>query len=258
MLFDWLKNRRRKALRKAGLPEGMTDVLPSCLWQYGALDAEQQARIDEDVAVLLAEKNWEGCGGLEMTDSIKLTIAAQMALVTLGFERQYFDSVLSILVYPDAFRQPDQHTRAGLVLERGSPRIGEAWHRGPVILSWSDVYESAEGPNEGRFLVGHEFAHQLDMLNGGDADGVPPMGSQQQAKRWISVLNEAWRRLRRDCRSRNDPLVDCYGATNRSEFFAVVSEAFFQTPQRIAWQEHELYEVLKEYYRVDPMTWASG
>ncbi|MCA9241770.1 MAG: zinc-dependent peptidase [Planctomycetales bacterium] len=258
MLLEWLKNRRRKALRQAGLPQALTDALPGCLWQYDALDAPLQDRIREDVAVLLAEKNWEGCGGLEMTEYIKLTIAAQVALVTLGFERQYFDSVLSILVYPDAFQQPDQQTRSGIVLERGSPRIGEAWHRGPVILSWSDVSESAAGPNQGRFLVAHEFAHQLDMLNNGDADGVPPMESDQQAKRWITVLNEAWRRLRRDCRTGSDPLVDSYGATNRSEFFAVVSEAFFQTPQRIAWQEHELYEAFKEYYRLDPMTWAAG
>lgn len=257
MLFSYFKKRRRRKQREAGLPDEMLELAQAGVWQFEYLTPGQQEKLLGDTAVFFAEKYWEGCGGHEMTDESRAVIAAQMAMVTLGLDREYFDSVLSVLVYPDAYVAQEKFTRAGgLVIERESTRLGEAWHRGPVILSWSDVVEAAEGPNEGRHIVAHEFSHQLDMLNGGNADGVPPMASKAQADRWLAVTRRAFRELRRGCRTRNDPMLDCYGASEPSEFFAVASEAFFQTPQHIAWRDHELYEVLRDYYRVDPLKWA--
>lgn len=257
MLFSWFARRRRKKIRRAGVPKELLPVLRENLWQFDFLTAQQQDKLEGDAAVLFAEKNWEGCGGQEMNDRVRISVAAHMALLTLGLRDQYFDRVLSVLLYPDAYRVPETVTRpGGVVVHRESTRLGEAWHRGPVVLSWADVLEAGQGPNCGRSIVAHEFAHQLDMLNGGHADGVPLIASAAQAERWIQVLDACHRRLRRECRGGGAPVLDCYGATNRSEFFSVASEAFFQTPEQIAWNERELYDVMSEYYGVEPLKWV--
>ncbi|TWT77314.1 Protein MtfA [Posidoniimonas polymericola] len=255
MLFSWLKKRSRRRLAKAGLSDELRALLPAAVWQYERLTEDEQRRLEASAAVFLHEKNWEGCGGLPMSDEIRLTIAAQMALFTLGLPGEYFDRVLSVLVYPDAYRVPDEHAAGGMVVGGESTRLGEAWHRGPVVLSWKQVKRAGESRYGGRSLVAHEFAHQLDMLNGRHADGVPPMPDNQSAEHWIETLDAALARLRRDCRRRMDPLMDCYGATDRSEFLAVASEVFFQWPARMAEREPELLAALRGYYRQDPLRW---
>lgn len=257
MLLSWLRSRRRRQRRAQGIPDHLLPEVRRYLWQYDRLSTDQQQKLLADAAVLMAEKNWEGCGGQSMDDHVRLAVSLQLALLTLGLGHEYFDSVLSILVYPDQYRVPERlHQGGGVVLERESVRLGEAWHRGPVILSYADVLEAGDGPNGGRSIVAHEFAHQLDMHNGGDTDGVPPLASREQADHWLSVTGASLRQLRRDCRTRSDPMVDCYGAGDPSEFFAVVSETFFQDPERIAWRDRPLYDVLVEYYRVEPLKWV--
>lgn len=256
MLFSWLKKRSRRRLAKAGLSDELRALLPAAVWQYERLEEGEQQRLEGLAAVFVHEKNWEGCGGLEMTDEIKLTIAAQMALVTLGLPGEYFDRVLSVLVYPDAYRVPDEQSAGGMVVGGESTRLGEAWHRGPVVLSWKQAQRAGESRYGGRSIVAHEFSHQLDMLNGRNADGVPPMPDNETAEHWVATLDAAHRRLRRDCRRGFDPLMDCYGATNRSEFLAVGSEVFFQWPARIAEREPELYAALRGYYGQDPLRWG--
>lgn len=259
MIFSWLKKRSRRRIAQEGLSDELLELLPAALWQYDSLEVEEQQRLRETAAVVFREKNWEGCGGLAMTDEIRLTIAAQIALVTLGFKEEYFDRVLSVLVYPDAYRAPEAHSPGGgVVVEHESARLGEAWYRGPVVLSWSDVQRAGEGRNMGRSLVAHEFAHQLDMLNGRSTDGVPPLNDSSEAERWVANLESALARLRHDCRRRSHPVMDCYGATDRSEFFAVASEVFFQMPQRLVEREPELYESMRAYYGQDPQRWGSG
>jgi Mlc titration factor MtfA (ptsG expression regulator) len=226
---------------------------------YRRLSHAEQAKLRDDMRILIAEKNWEGCGGLVLDDEIKVTIAAQIAMLVLGFSGQYFHKVQSILVYPDAFVVPGAMiTEGGVVLEGDSAREGEAWYRGPVILAWAEALAGGRGANAGHNLVFHEFAHQLDMLNGRHADGTPPLDSTEQERRWRTVINEHFRQLVHDCQSGRSTLLDSYGTTNRSEFFAVATETFFQRPRAMQRLHPDLYDIFRQFYRQDPAARPNG
>jgi Mlc titration factor MtfA (ptsG expression regulator) len=260
-VFGWFKNRSRKRIRKQSVPEVWNEVTERGLWQYKYLEPHEQRAVTEYAAIVVAEKNWEGCDGFEMSDHVKWTIAGQMALVTLGLPdtgagEEFFDAVLSVLVYPEEYRTKSVDTPGGgMVIEGEEVRLGEAWHRGPVILSWPDVRAAGRDRNRGRHLVAHEFAHQLDMLNGGDCDGVPPMQSDKQAQRWIAITDGEYQRLRYDCKHGNRTLLDCYGTEDKAEFFAVATEAFIQTPCQLAERHRKLFEAMCEYFGHDPRRW---
>jgi len=202
--------------------------------------------------VFIREKNWEGCGGLQMTDEVKVVVSAQAGLMVLGLNDLYFDHVLSILVYPDAYRVPGATMNsAGIIDEWGSARMGEAWWRGPVILSWRHSLEAARGEVDEN-LVCHEFAHQLDMMNGRFVDGTPPMESAEQAEEWERVMEEGYRQLSHNCRRGVPGIIRCYGMTNPGEFFAVSTEAFFAAPVALRAEYPDVYKVLKDFYKQDP------
>lgn len=252
-IFSWWKTRRRKKLLAEPFPETWLGWLTQ-LWFYPRLSSAQQESVRRVTRVMVAEKNWEGLRGLEMTDEIRVTIAAQAGWLTCGMTDQFFDRVQSILVYPDAYVAPGQIlTKGGIVLEGESPRVGEAWYRGPVILAWDDVRRGGASPNHGHNLVLHEFAHQLDMLNGADADGVPVIEEQERADRWLGVTEKEYQRLCRDCDAGRHTLLDCYGTTNKAEFFAVATEGFFQLPRKIQHHHPELYAILSDFYNYDPL-----
>ncbi|MCA9249209.1 MAG: zinc-dependent peptidase [Planctomycetales bacterium] len=256
MIFSWFQDRRRAKLREAPFPEAWLEILQRNLWQYACLTPDEQARLRDDTRIFVAEKNWEGCRGVELDDEMRVTVAGQIALLVLHLPHDYFDSVLSILLYPDAYLARDfDRDETGIVTEHEAARSGEAWYRGPVILSWPDVLAGGQGPDEGRNLVIHEFAHQLDMLNGREVDGVPAIDSPDEAQRWTEVLQREFKRLQRDCQRGRPTLLDCYGATEPSEFFAVASEAFFQTPWSFERVHPELYEVLSGYFHQTPALW---
>ncbi len=255
-MFDWFKNRRRQRVIRAPAPDFWGELVDRHLWQFAGLTANEQTQLRETAAVIVAEKNWEGCDGFIVTESVKWITAAQIALTTLGLDRQFFDRVLSILLYPDAYQAKSQESPgSGMVIEGEETLLGQAWYRGPVILTWPDVLAAGRGPNRGQHLVAHEFAHQLDMLNGRSADGIPPMKSNQQAERWIEIVERDYTRLCHDCQHGPRPLLDCYGATNKAEFFAVASEAFFQKPAALAARHAELFDAMSEYYGQDPRRW---
>lgn len=253
MLLRWWRRRRRTKLRALPFPDSWHDVLRQNVYQYQRLAVPEQARVREYIQVFLTERHWEGCLDFRVTDEVRVTIAGQVAILVAGLNEQYFDLVLSILVYPNAYLAPETRVnRAGVVIERDSAREGEAWYRGPVILSWQDVLAGGRSPNDGVNIVFHEFAHQLDMSNGRIANGVPPMGSSEQFRRWTKVMQSEHRRLIHDCENGDRPLFDCYGASNMSEFFAVVTEVFLQLPKAMQSKHPELYELFREFYQQDP------
>lgn len=253
MLFDWLTNRRRRKLIARPFPPAWLEVLQSDLHHYARLTAAEQARVRDYVQVFVAEKHWEGCGGLHLTDEMKVVIAGLVAVLVLGFPPTYFDAVITLLVYPAGYVAPESTTnRGGVIVEGSSARLGEAWYRGPVILSWSDVAECGRGMSGGRNVVAHEFAHQLDMLNGRQTDGVPPLESPEQLRRWNDVMACEYEQLVRACRLGEPTVLDYYGATSRVEFFAVATESFFEAPGALRTYNPELYAVLREFYRQDP------
>lgn len=252
MLFSWLKNRRRRTWIAQSFPTDWLNVLKHNVRAYAALTREEQAKVRDYVQVFFAEKNWEGCGGLEMTAEIRVTIAAQVAILVLGLDEQYFEHVLSILVYPTAYVAPGKSiSEGGIVTEGDSARLGEAWYRGPVIFSWTDVLAAGRQTSNGN-VVYHEFAHQLDMLNGRTVDGTPPLETADQDERWLKTTDDEYRRLVRQCEHGDHTLFDCYGATSRAEFFAVTTETFFTRPHDFKKRHPELYEIMSEVYRQDP------
>ncbi len=259
MFFRWLKNRRRRALVGQPFPSDWLDVLRHNVRLYALLTAAEQAKIRDYVRVFVAEKNWEGCGGLTMTDEIRVTIAAHVAILVLGFDEQYFDRVLSILVYPTAYvAQGKTFSASGVVLEGDSAREGETWYRGPIVLAWSDVLSGGRGERHGSNVVLHEFAHQLDMLNGRNVDGTPPLESDEQFQRWTKVFAEHYQQLVHDCQHGHNTLFDCYGATSPSEFFAVATEMFFMRPELLEHWHPELYAIFSDFYRQQPAARAGG
>lgn len=258
MLLKWLKRRRRRRIVAQPFPDEWDAILAANVFFDRQLSNQKRARLRKLIQVFVAEKNWEGCRGLEMTDEIKVTVSAQACLMVLGLDDVYFDHVLSVLVYPDSYvAHGVQTTQGGVVVEGGQVRLGEAWWRGPVILSWSDALAGGRDETADRNLVIHEFAHQLDMMNGRTLDGTPPLESDEQLKQWIKVLGPEYDQLVDACRRGHRGFIDCYGATNVAEFFAVLTEVFFQRPRSLRKHHSQVYDVLRKCFRLDPVLWSS-
>jgi Mlc titration factor MtfA (ptsG expression regulator) len=254
MLFAWLKRRHRRRILAAPFPADWLTHLRLNVAAYEILTEAEQARLRDDLRVFIAEKSWEGCGGLTLTDEIRVAIAAQACLLLLGVEHDYFGHVRTILVYPSAYRSPDGEVGPDGVVREGIGRLGEAWHRGPVVLAWDEVRAGGQNHRDGRNVVMHEFAHQLDFLDG-LIDGTPPLRDAEEYREWQRVMTGEFDRLRADVGRGRATLLDEYGATNPAEFFAVATECFFEKPRQLRERHPDVYGVLSGYYRQDPAGW---
>lgn len=259
-MFEWLHRRRRRRLTAAPFPDSWRETIHRNVPHYAALDQSEQARVRDFVRIFVAEKVWEGCGGLVLNDEIRVTIAAQAGLLVLGLPHEYYRNVHTILVYPSTVVTPD---RAPGVFElprihsaSGIPILGEAQQRGPVILVWDAVSQAARHPHDGHNVVYHEFAHKLDMLDGA-ADGTPVLKSRAEIDRWAEVCSRAFNDLRARVEGGHSTFLSAYGATNEAEFFAVATEYFFDQPGRMQKLEPELYAVLRDFYGQDPASRAA-
>jgi Mlc titration factor MtfA (ptsG expression regulator) len=251
MIFSWLKKRRRRRLLAQPFPASWLQYLQQNVLHYRFLTAAEQAKLRDAVRIFIAEKYWEGCRGLTITDEMRVTIAGLACLLVLGLEENYFDRVRTILLYPSGFHAPQpEEPHPGILVEDSVPKLGEAWYRGPVILSWEDVLADIHNPGDTN-LVFHEFAHQLDMLDGA-VDGTPPLSDAGQYRRWQKVMTAEYERLIQASERGWATLLDSYGATSEAEFFAVATECFFEQPLALQRRHPRLYKVLREYYRQDP------
>jgi Mlc titration factor MtfA (ptsG expression regulator) len=252
MILSWLRLRRRAKLLETSFPAEWLLYLERNVPHYQYLTADEQARLRDRLRWFVAEKHWEGCAGLTVTDEMKVTIAAQACLMTLGLSGEPLANVLSILIYPNEYTVPEERWyEGGWSIMGESQRSGEAHYRGPVILSWADVRRDSRYPGRGRNLVWHEFAHQIDMLDR-SINGTPPLESHQQRIRWHDVMTAEYQRLITDAQAGRATLLDTYGASSEWEFFAVATECFFDRPVELQEKHSELYELLREYYGQDP------
>jgi Mlc titration factor MtfA (ptsG expression regulator) len=225
---------------------------------FSYLEGHEQQQLCQLVQLFVAEKEWEGCNGLVLTDEMKVTIAGQACLLLLGLVDvlrgpELYANVETILVYPSTFipRRQEESIFAIPGIEHPMlPLIGEAHRRGPVILTWDAVRRSGRHPEVGHNVVYHEFAHKLDMLDGA-VDGVPPLGDKAEYERWNRVCQSEYARLRELSDAGREGVLDPYGSTDEAEFFAVVTEAFFDAPIELAEEYPALYEVLSAFYRQD-------
>jgi Mlc titration factor MtfA (ptsG expression regulator) len=216
------------------------------------LPTEDRGELREDIQIFLAEKKYEGCGGLQVTEEMRVTIAAQACLLLLHRATDFYPTLQTVLVYPGAYAAPMTESVAkGVVREGISVRLGESWQRGCVILSWDDVLRGAADISDGQNVVLHEFAHQLDQEDGA-AEGAPLLPHRSMYADWAQILGDEYLRLQRDCASGRRNVLDRYGATNPAEFFAVATECFFEKAAALRGKHPELYAELKLYYRQDP------
>ncbi len=251
-MFGFFKRRRRERLRLAPFPPAWRELIETNVPFYALLPEADRRELQGLVQVFLAEKHFEGCGGLELTDEIRVTIAAQACRLLLHRETDIYPRLITILVYPSAYIARSVQPIGGLtVLEGERVRLGEAWKNGVVVVSWDDVKATSLGLTYGRNLVLHEFAHALDMEDGTD-DGTPRLEQRSQYETWAKVLGEEFDRLRRHSALGRYTALDPYGATNPAEFFAVATECFFEKPGVLQKRHPELYEQLKTFYRQDP------
>lgn len=253
-MFSWLRNRRRRKLLEEPFPPWWEAVLRRNVGHYPRLSDAERARLRDVTRVLVAEKRWEGCGGFHVTDEVKVTVAAQAALLLLGIDHDYYARVDSVIVYPSVFRTPNPEDGWEDDELSDTCLSGQAVYRGPVILSWDEVLPEGRDPDLGYNVVVHEFAHQLDFLDY-EVNGTPPLDDPALAAKWGPVMTAAFERHRKALKRGHDTFFTEHAADDATEFFADASEAFYCRPADLRTEEPGVYELLKGYYRVDPLLW---
>ncbi len=246
------KRRRRQRLRNQPFPSEWTDTILHNVPYYGLLSLEDQKELRGHTLVFLHEKRFEGCGGLEITDEIRVTIAAQACILILHRDTDYFPLVRTILVYPGEYSAPSsEELHDGIIHEEIEDRFGESWYRGPVVLAWDDVLRGATDIKDGYNVVFHEFAHQLDSESG-DLDGAPVLPHPSLYKDWALVMKAEYKSLLDALENNRPHLIEEYASEEPAEFFAVVTELFFEKPTELKYHHPELYKQLSAYYLQDP------
>jgi Mlc titration factor MtfA (ptsG expression regulator) len=259
------KKQQRGRLKSAPFPSGWNRILEDRFPLYARLSVEDRRELQGHIQVFLAEKRFEGCGGLEITEEMKVCIAAQACVLLLHRETDYYPGLRSILVYPTTyFVTATRHVGSGVMEERQDSRLGEAWDSGAVVLAWDAVHGGTAHPEDGHNVVFHEFAHLLDFEDG-KADGAPVLAAEvpwyrrrSRYRAWARVLSAEYEQLRAEVAAGEKTAIDEYGATNPAEFFAVATEMFFERPRALQSRHPTLYEELKRFYRQDPLGWATG
>ena len=252
-MFRYFKNRRRKRLASRPFPPAWQSVIIRRIPFFSQLSTADQQELRSHVRIFLAEKQFEGCNGLQITEDITVTIAAQACLLLLHRDTDYFPRLVTILVYPAAYVAPVvEYSEHGLVTEGEDVLDGEAWQEGVVVLSWKDVRADAANPGKGKNLVLHEFAHQLDMEDNED-NGVPLLPRAGMYTEWKEILSAEYAQLRSDTENGRTTVLYEYGAEDPAEFFAVATECFFMKPGALRIRHPELYRIFTEFYQQDPV-----
>ncbi len=254
-MFRWLTDHHRKKLTQVPFPPAWEEIVRRNVTHYCMLNDDERAHLQALIQVFIAEKFWEGAGGLTLTDEILVTISAQACLLLLNLPHNYYQNVLTIIVYPSTVvpprRKPGFFETPLAPVEGVHPIIGQAFQQGPVIIIWDAALHGGRHPELGHNVVYHEFAHKLDMLDGA-ADGTPPLRDRAEYRDWVQTCSREYLRLKHDAERGKKSFLNAYGAASEAEFFAVATEQFFDQPHLMIKHAPDLYRVLKEYYRQDP------
>ncbi len=215
---------------------------------WGLLTSDELDRMKVLVADFFHRTRWEAANGFTLTDEVKVLIAAQASMLLLGLEIDEYPQLTSVIVHPSTVRLHGEYSAGGSVVASGPQSLlGQAHYRGPVVLSWRAARRGARFPEAGENVVYHEFAHQLDMLDG-ITDGTPPLGDEVARRRWVEVCTAAYDSVRAE----GSPVLRPYAGTNPAEFFAVATEVFFNRPVELFEHEPALYAELRGFYHQDP------
>ncbi|MFT7339328.1 MAG: Mlc titration factor MtfA (ptsG expression regulator) [Marinobacter maritimus] len=254
-LFFYRSWRRDRELKQP-FPKAWRKHLQSSVPLYRQLPTPLQKTLREQIQLFIAEKNFYGCDGFEVDDRVRVAIAGHACLLTVMRSYTDYDEVRSILVYPDVYRVQAPERDGMVVSVSNQVRAGEASSMGQVVLAWAECESGAMQAKSAHNVILHEFAHQLDYLDG-SADGAPPL-SGEQADEWQQTMTIAYDNLRHSLRHQRKSWLDPYGATKPAEFFAVLTETFYQQPQHLKEQQPAVYDLLRDFYRIDPEELARG
>jgi MtfA peptidase len=251
--MGWLRDwKRRRILDRHRIDDALWQRAQIHLPFLAGLSTDEEQRLREFAVVFLAEKQLTPVQGLVLSDDDRVEIALQACLPVLELGLDWYDGWVGIVVHPAEFHvQRTQTGEDGVVHEWDDELAGESWPGGPVVLSWEALDDSGSVAQGGANVVIHEFAHKLDMLSG-DADGVPPLPTREARERWIEVFDAEFERFCRNIEAGRETFLDPYAAEHEAEFFAVASEAFFESPNALQREFPRLYELFRDFYRQNP------
>jgi Mlc titration factor MtfA (ptsG expression regulator) len=253
-MFEFFRKRRHAKIAAQPFPAEWNAIVEQSVPYTRMLDAEDRERLHDLVQIFLSEKSFDGAGGLEVTDEMRVSVAAQACVLLLGDdETGVYPDLKTIVLYPAAYKATRKAANGMVVTETEEVRLGESWDGGVVVLAWSAVQMGARDLNDGHNVVYHEFAHQLDQ-DFGDADGAPELPEGMAYGAWAQALGKEFQNLEHAQDEGRKTLLDHYGATNPAEFFAVATESFFEKPLQMRENKPELYAQLANFYRQDPAT----
>lgn len=242
---QWARAAHEKALRSKPFPKEWERYLQKNVKLYDSLPLPLQDELKGYINLFVATKHFEGAGGLEVTDEMRVTVAALACLLLLNRKTRNYPKLRTIILYPSAYiADPETDT----------VHLGESWNDGEVVLSWNHVTSSSQDLRDGTNLVLHEFAHRLDQEDGA-GDGVPILQTQAQYYTWAEIMSEEFKRLRSRVEKGYKTLIRPYGATNSAEFFACITENFFERPHKLKKKHPEIYQELQTFYQLDPASW---
>ncbi len=249
----WWRARRRQQRRSALAASRFTPDQSNWVSQnwklWEELPEKLRAKVEGLSLIFLDEKVFEACGGLEeVSDEMRFVVAAQACLLWGNQKGAPYPALRAILIYPDAYRVKDEFGME-------SVRLGESWSRGTVVLAWKSVRSGGMNDEDGHNLVIHEFAHQLDTVNGA-ADGFPELPDNADFNSWPTVFGREFRVLCEDVEKGRKTVMDAYGTTNEAEFFAVAAETFFEKPRNMEEEHPQLYLLLQDFFGTDPKNWS--
>ncbi|MGD9418466.1 MAG: zinc-dependent peptidase [Verrucomicrobiota bacterium JB025] len=225
---------------------------------YQKLPGDLRPLLHQRIARFVASTRFEGCGGLELTEEMIITIAAQASLLVLHRDGTPYPELRTVYLYPTTFSSVQKRVDPiGIVTEGEVSRLGESWSSGTVVLAWDSVAHGARDLLDGQNVTFHEFAHQLDHEDG-PTDGAPPLPSRAAYRSWAKVFSENYDDFLDQLETGKRTLLDPYGATNPAEFFAVATETFFEKPRQLKKKRPDLYQKLQSYYQLDPAKWFRG
>lgn len=247
MVFGWWRERRRRRFLAEVAPSDWVPHLDALPFVH-SLEETRVRRLVGLARGFESETEFEGCGGLELSEAIVRNIALQACRLILGLDQDHYRKVRTVLVYPGAFQ-------AKLSEDRQIAASGLAVPDGPVILAWDYVLGGGRNAGDGRNVVYHEFAHKLDMLDG-YTDGTPPLGVRSHRETWERIMTRELQALRKASRSPGKTLVHPYGGTDPAEFFAESTEVFFERSRDLRRKHASLYRELATFYRQDPAAGA--
>ena len=246
---------RHKLFLKPLAPESIR-ILESNVSIYSLLSEPLKKELHGRINIFLDEKKFIGCGGLQISNEIRITVAGNACLLLLKRDKRCFPGFTSILMYPDTYVAKEVKRDGMVESHEQSTRSGESWHRGPIVLSWADVMRGSLNPNDGHNVVLHEFAHKLDEANN-TMNGLPVLRDSSHYAEWASVLSKEFDALLIRASHGKNSVINAYGTVSPAEFFAVSTESFFEKPVQMKAKLPELYQQLDRFYNLDPAAWRS-